>query len=587
MRLIIALSPHCSEELFRQLEESIIHYHAPEEKQDAIYYLKWWREGYLGNYWGEMQYFLLPALDAKRILPSTEDLIRVLERKFSHYPKYHFLRFGVSSGGSVGSKLDPNLEKISDNAWLKIICSNKISEQHNSNWIQVDSDHVLEASIHQFSRSLEKMAKRFPERFGKLALQFPENTNASYVSAILESFKSKQPDKDVPDSEKSTWEPAQIQTIEAILDKYQAGDDREIAMSFCWLIADRADEDWSDKTITRLVHYACNHPDLESGKLNVDCDKNIDDATVETLFQNTINCVRGVAANAIGKLLWHRQNWLKQVLPGIESLVHDSHPVVRMAALEAIYPVLNIDKDLAVRWFCEACEDDLRVAASPHALTFFNYIVPSHISQVGPIIQKMVNSPLDELALQGASQVTARWLFHGYFENEFNECCKGTTAQRKGVAKVAMILLKDKNYSRKCQEILCQFMNDPDKDVRNQLHGMFNGNNVFDDPEKQEYVRVYIKSQAFADDPYHFISNIKRLVGNLIPVADAIFAVCEEFSTSLRDKTRDVSSRYPYSVSEISSTLLRLYEQAQGECNQSIAYPMPGYLGSIFRKSGG
>ena len=305
--------------------------------------------------------------------------------------------------------------------------------------------------------------------------------------------------------------------------------------------------------------------------MNVHSDKSVDDATIDTLFQNTINCVRGVAASAIGKLLWDHQDWLEQVLPGIKSLVHDHHPVVRMAALEAIYPVLNIDKDLAVQWFCEACKDDLRVAASPRALPFFNYIIPSHIDQVGPIIQKMVNSPLDEVVLQGARQVTARWLFHDYFENEFRECCEGTTALRKGVADVSALLLKDKKYSRSCQEILYKFLNDPDNDVRNELHGIFSDINMFDDPEKQEFIIAYIKSQAFADDPHHFVWKIKEYAGNLIPVADAIFAVCEEFSTSLRDKTRDISSRHAYMVSEILSTLLRLYEQAQGQHNQKIA----------------
>ena len=319
------------------------------------------------------------------------------------------------------------------------------------------------------------------------------------------------------------------------------------------------------------MDYACNHPDLEIGKLNVYSDKNSDEASVDMLFQNTINCVRGVAAGAIGKLLWNRKEWLEQVLSGIQSLVHDLHPVVRIAALEAIYPVLNIDKNSAVKWFCEACKDDLRIAASPRALHFFNYIIPSHIDQVEPMIQKMVYSPLDEVASQGARQVTARWLFFDYFENEFILCCNGTAAQRRGVADVSASLFKDKKYSKKCQEILCQFMNDPDKDVRNELHSILRNNNLFEDPEKQKFIRAYIRSKAFVEDPHQFIWSIKEFAGNLIPVADAVFAICEEFSTSLKEKSRDISSRYPYMVSEISSILLRLYEQAQGESNQQIA----------------
>jgi hypothetical protein len=571
VRLITALSPHCSEELFRQLEEAIIHYHAPEEKQDAEYYLKGWRDGYFGHYWGKTQYFLLPALCTERIRPSTGDLIRVLKRKFEHYSKERFLKGGTSSGGLVGSRLDPNLEKISDWAWLRIVSSERVTEHDSHKWIQVDPDHVLTTSIRQFAGSLIRIAKRFPERFGRLALRFPDDVHPRYISAILDGFGKKQPEAEVLESEKDSWQPVQVETIEAVLDKYQARDDRETAMSFCWLIAKRADENWSDKTIARLVDYARNHPDLEMGKLNVHCNKGCDEATVEILFQNTINCVRGVAAGAIGKLLWERNDLLKQVRPGIESLIRDPHPAVRMAAIEAIEPVLNIDRDLAVRWFCEACKNDLRVAASPRAAQFFNYIIPSHFDQVGPIIQQMVGSPLDDVTLEGARQVTARWLFHGFFKEELTECRKGTVSQRKGVAKVAVYLLHDRKYSGQCQEILRHFINDPDKEVRDELRGMFRKDGLLNEPEHKTFLKEYIRSQTFADSPDSFVWDLKEFAGSLIPVAEAIFTVCEEFSNTLKEKTRDIGSSYPYMASEVSSLLLRLYEQAQCEENKGIA----------------
>jgi len=342
-------------------------------------------------------------------------------------------------------------------------------------------------------------------------------------------------------------------------------------MSFCRLVAERADEDWSDKTIARLVRYAQSHPDLEPGKLNLHCDKSSDEATVEILFQNTINCVQGVAAGAIGQLLWERKDYLSKVRPGIESLIQDPHPAVRMAAIEAIEPVLNIDKDLAVSWFCETCKDDPRVAASPRALRFFNYTVPGHIEQVGPIIQQMVVSPLDDVALQGARQVTARWLFHDFFKDEFAKCRQGTVPQRKGVANVAAELLQERKYSGRCQVLLQQFMNDPEKEVRDELRGIFRNKNLITDPEYAAFVKDYINSQAFADDPDHFVWSLKDLAGSLIPVADAVFAVCEAFSTALQEKTRDIGSRYPHMAAEMTSILLRLYEQAQGERNSQVA----------------
>ena len=330
VRLVKALSPHCSEELFRRLEESIIHYHAPEEKHDAEYYLKTgWRDGYFGYYWGQTQYFLLPALDKTRIRETTADLIRVLERKFDKYPKESFMKVSLGSGGFIGSKLDPNLNNISDNAWLKIVGCEKVAEGDFRRGIQVDPDRIFTSSVHLFAGSLSKIAKKHPERFGQLALRFPEKVDYRYVAAIIDSFSQKRPDAGFSEEEKRSWQPARVETIEAVLSKFSSGEDRDIAMSFCRLMEARAEERWSDQFLARLVQYAINHPDLPAGKLNLHCDINSDEASVSVLFDNTISCVRGATAGAIGSLLWAEKGRLDQLRPSIEALVQDIHPAVR------------------------------------------------------------------------------------------------------------------------------------------------------------------------------------------------------------------------------------------------------------------
>ncbi|WP_054693006.1 HEAT repeat domain-containing protein [Desulfosarcina cetonica] len=366
--------------------------------------------------------------------------------------------------------------------------------------------------------------------------------------------------------------PARIETIEAVLAKFQSGDDRDIAMAFCQLIRGKPDQAWCEQSITRLVRYAKSHPDLPEGKLNLHCDKHCDEASVQILFQNTINCVRGVAAEAIGSLLWENNGLLKQVRPGIEALVQDPHPAVRMAAIEAIEPVLNFDRDLAVQWFCKACENDLRVPASPRATRFFNYVIPSHIEQVAPIIRQMVVSPLEEVALEGACEVTARWLFHGFFENELNMCRKGNVFQRKGVATVAAQLLHENKYASKCRELLCNYVNDDSKDVRDALQSIFRKDGLNkNDPDHQAFLQAYIKSKAFADSPDNFVRLFADYPGKLIPLAESIFSVCYEFATTLKEKLRDLGVKYPYAAKEMLPILLRLYEQALGEKNRPIA----------------
>ena len=243
VRLITSLSPHCSDELFGELENTICRYHSSNERKEAEYYLKGWQTGYFGYYWGGAQYFLLPALSPSRVKSSTVELIALLNRRYAAFGEERFLTGGKGSGGWIGSKLDKSLDRISDHAWLKIVDSEKVPKNRNK-LLQVDEDHAVTATVEQFSRSLGSIAMRFPERFGRLSLNFPENVHPMYVSAIFDALAQEGPKAEIPAGERDRWSPASVETVEKVLDRFQAGDDRETAMSFCRLISQRAKEKW-------------------------------------------------------------------------------------------------------------------------------------------------------------------------------------------------------------------------------------------------------------------------------------------------------------------------------------------------------
>ncbi|TYT74299.1 hypothetical protein FIM25_11065 [Desulfobotulus mexicanus] len=561
IRLIKKLSPHCSQGLFHELEETLIHYHSPQEKFNAEYFLKGWQHGNFGHYWGRTQKFLLLALDSSRIKASTRDLIRVLKRKFREVPEATYFRSGATSGGFIGSKLTPNLEKISDSAWLRIVSSKKVTKKDNLKWIQKNSEHVLTTSINQFAASLSSMARRFPERFVKLALRFPPDTHPAYFAAILEGFTYKPPAENKAESQQDSWSPAQIKNIEAFLVQHPPGEDEAYALLFCRMLRERADEPWQEKTLSHLIHYATQHPDPRMENEGSDGTK------VHHLDGRSLNCVRGVAADAIGRILSKHGDCFEIMRPAIEALVRDPHPAVRMAAIKAIEPVMNIDRDLAARWFSMACEGDPRIAASPHGLPLFNALIPGHTETVGHLIPEMAFSSFQDVAFQGARQVAGRWLFWDFFEEELSQCRNGTLAQRRGVAHVAASFIHDIKHFEKCKDLLLQFMNDGEKEVRNELRNIFREGGLLERSEAIPFIRAYIRSQAFDDSFNHFIRDLKEFKGDLVPLADIIFAVFEEIPKILKEKR----SHQPYPSQEMPGLLLRLYEQSQEKRNHSIA----------------
>ena len=530
------------------------------------------KRGICTHYWGEAQYFLLRALCYSRCHDATKDLIGVLCRRFDGYDEWRFVGILLGKCGAVGSPLPSDrLEQISNNAWLGIITNPKIPDQGRGIWNQV-AGHYEESSGEHFSRDLRRIAGRFPERFGRLALRFPEGVHPSYRAAILDAIKTKSP-AGVPDEEKATWEPARIETIEAVIDKFMIGDELEIAMAFCGLIHQRPDDNWSERAVTRLLEYAIDHPDPQPDQLNVctlDGSEGVQNATVQRLGDNSLNCVRGAATLAIGALLQSHPDWLERLRPGLEHSVRDGHPAVRLASVRACLPVLNTDGNQAVAWFCLACQGDLRIAACQSAVYFFNTAIQSHYDQLAPVILGMLDSPHVDVAQEGAVEVTARWLFHDMFASELTRCCQGNVAHRRGVVRTAANILARGEHVRKCMDILPVFFDDPEGEVRRELRQAFRQKETLSLPGGTEFVQAYINSQAYLDDPAPLLYAMEDFSGILIPYADIILGICDVFAGPLRDASRDISTAVASDASQIPPLLLRLYEQAQEQRHADI-----------------
>lgn len=568
-RLIQSLSPYCSDEVFQKLETYIINYHSPYERDRSRKYLLERRNGFFWHYWGHAQYILLPMLCPKRSSDKVNKLINMLKRKFGSYPEREFLRGGNSRGGTVVSPI-PNekLDQISDRAWLKIISRKSRPE---GIWRQIDNDHMAVSSVEHFAQDLKFMARKYPDRFGRLALRFQEDCNPAYVNAILDGFSQKDSPSELQEKEKVNWHPATVGTIEAVLNKFPPADDINVIRSFCSLVQDRPNELWSGETFKKIIDYSISYPDPVTGRPNILRDTTSDEVSVKILYQNTMNCVRGLAAKAIEALLWERPELLFKFQQAINHLVEDVNPAVRMASLDTILPVLNINEDCAIGLFLKASENDLRIAASPTAVHFFNKAFQSHFELLAPIVRRMLGSPYEDVVQEGSMEVTARWIFNGFFTEELNICSNGSISQRKGVARIAAHFASHVSYSDKCRDLLLPFFKDSDKAVRDEVQKAFRDNQILQIPNSVAFIKMYIQSQCFIDDPSPLLYTLQDHQGSLIPFAELIFSICNVFSGPLKDQSRDISTHIAADVYQLPPLLLRLYEQAQDQGNRDIS----------------
>lgn len=581
-RLIQKHSKHCSEACFKRLEFELIHYHEPDEKERARDAFECARRGMVKHWFGHAQFHLLPALDKDRISSETVSLVGELCRKFSGLPPEYFIDGHSLCGGTIVSPIRRPWE-LSDAAWLGIISKKDLPEEYGR-MTQLDDDTAAESTIRTFSGALSLAAKYDPERFGRLALRFPSDVHPSYVASIMDSFQDSQPPQ-MSHINKEAWRPATIETIESFLLKFQDVETHEVAIHFCWFIRDRALNQWSESTLTRLKWYAVNHPNPETGGMSVyDANEGPKEtaASIHSLETNTLNCVRGVAVMAIGRLLWDNQSLYASVRSTLEEAANDEHPSVRIAVVQACLSILRIDEDAAVQLFCQACSSDTRVAACQMTTQFLNHATRKHHPRVAPIVLAMFTSSNPEVSRKGSSEVCARWIFHGFYEEQIAACLGGNEFQRSGAAAIAAQFLGVPEHTERCLYILRRLAQDQSKDVRQNISGLYRDKSVLANAAAASFVLEYVASQAFLDDPTPLLHALDDYSGSLLPFANHVRSIADRFTESLRVSSRDISSRINYDARLIVPLLLRLYEEALEFGQREILQGCLDCIDSIF-----
>src|SRR5699024_9984735 len=415
---IKSLSRICSDEAFKKLEKFIIMHQSEYMVEVAKRSFDYRRNGDYPPYWGEIQYLLLSQLDQSRISKRVKDLLIVLNRRYNGQSPESLANMFKTSGGVVGSTLNKNLNKISDNSWIDIITNDNVPTDSRSQWNRSKVDgSLVETSVGQFSSSLRRAAEENPERFGRMGVErLPKDIHSLYLSSLLSALGLLEP----PWENIDNWKSADSETVLDFIIKYSERlENREVAIEFCRLMRSREDIEWPLSIIKLLEEIACEHPDPQINSMNVypmDWDKDLKSLSPDDLFSNSINCVRGVAADAIQLLLFRRPDLFAHLEKAINSLVQDGHPSVRTGVIGMLLPIINIDRDKAVQWFVKAVKDDYRVMCTNYGMHFLNYTVKTHQKAIKGILKNMIVSNNETVVKFGSKAIVGYNIIYVFFD---------------------------------------------------------------------------------------------------------------------------------------------------------------------------
>ncbi len=577
------LSAACSGEALKTIERLVLEFHAPYELESINWQLEqilsgtW--TGIYPNHYGLPQYALLLALPQSRLSENALRILHTWVRKFGDLSRYRST--GTAKALPLASPIPSGRSRyVSDLTWLAIV-NNDWSERKHV-WRETNHDYYIEASPYLFALSLEEAGRLNPGRYIRLGLQFPPDADECYFTSLLRIAAVTEPPKDLT----ADWAAASVEDIESLIEHISDKNNAQIAQGICQTVRERSEEPWGKKMLDLLHGYALTHPDpaecSSSDTISVQ-------GNISSLDVITLNSVRCLAVSAAAQMLWSYPDLLTWANSLAEEVIRDSHPAVRAASFELAYAIarhdINASCSLLIRAYTRSSDGILGFHYSQHLLRY----LWRRETELVPVFQQAITSPDEK-----GSQTASYWIAVGFItENLYvhlvDTAANGTTAARIGVVTALVDLAHHQDEFRaRCLEKLCDFLNDEDEKVLKAVDRIFYQENILSADEIHDFAIHFVNSEAFRRDPCQFLGQLCEFEGSLLPFAEVIEAAVSQLSApTMSMSTQSLANRHGMASRDISTILLRLYQQSETDNDADLRSRCLNQWDSLLRTGAG
>lgn len=493
-KLIEKFSPHCSEELFKQLEHTIYCIPPLKDIEDIKSQLAYRENGIFEHYWEHAQYFLLPKLDCQRLKPDTCVLIAVLQRKFGFYKNVG--KTLNSFAGFVVSPL-PEGNCLSDKNWRQLILAPEAKLNSNKRK-QINENIIATSEIKNFARSFETNVRNQPSRFARFALTLPASIHKEFIDALFSGLAETDRNKIAKDFQ-AEWQPCPLDLLEKIILHFY---NHVSELSLVRMLANRED-DISKSLIDMLCNLAKFSPNPKPNTLSVYTsgqNKCADSVNIKELYTNSLNCVRGSAYHALAEIFRKNKEFALANLDIIQAAINEEHPAVQITSTALLLPILNYNEDYAHKNFSILCRKNIIFSCSPEANCFFNsgFEGPYEYLYI-ELVLNMLNSDNSEVRMQAAKQIYARWFFGNLFADELEQVLNGDDVLKNGCTDFIIQILENDEYTDKIEKIEFAYerlLNDENIEIVRKLGLCINSKNYWTKSNFQKLFSILVNSRA-------------------------------------------------------------------------------------------
>ena len=535
--LIEAISLHCSEQAFSQLEQRLLHYYPAYERSAWSYK----QHAYLGHptLFGYAQLELLEGVVPDRRTRAMTQRIAEWRRKF---PLEESTSLPNVVGASfIGSPIpDTAMAKMTDKQWLRAIGH----YQHDTPQMQRNGTFV--GGVLRVAAQLERQAKENPHRFATLVQAFPDDTHPEYFNAALRGMTESQLD---------------MNAILGVWRRCHVLPDKPCGYWICTTIAQQAERPLPQEVWDMVAWYATEGmpPDHEEWRTSVEesLDRRTDPITAEGRMS-----VRGNAAEAIAHLIYQNGERLPFFLPTLACIVADPSLPVRSCVALALRVVLKYDRETALSLFLQLCQTEDVLLQTSSVEQFIAPALHTHFAMVEPILQRMLQSNIAGVTRVGARLVCVAALITEQARS-LTECClSGSEAQRIGAAEIFALHLRLASFRAFCEQALVRLFDDPSAKVREQVATCFHTFEGEQLEDYQECIEVFVQSQSFVTHPYHVIHALENADAQL---PEMTCLACETCFRIMDDNPFTWNPQSMVRADTLGKLLLRVYSQQKDE----------------------
>lgn len=543
---IATFGPFCDNELFQRLENTILTLVVRDGAGD-------WSQLY--------RYLLLLSLDQARLSDASRLMLDGLRGQFPEF-NTKIAQRDESDIGRVLSPIDNDTAKgLTDDEWIATIQRFNFDQDHQ------DARHDYVEAI-ELSRQLQDIVRHDRHRFANLALRMPTDIRPHYFEALLNGLSARwanlSPEERAIDDAEIKSLPLSVWTD--VIRRLHGLDRRPCGNAICGAIERLADSELPEELLDVVSWYAINDPDPTEELWNKET------ASGAKYYggqpgDHGINTNRGRAAHAIYALLNANFSRMSRLDAALKSLVNDRSVAVRCITMSCLFPVLNHDRDEAVRLFRQLTEDEPLTWATLYWERFLHYACHSHYAALRSLLVRAARSDVDEVATAAARRMTLGAFNHlAEFPVDVSELLRENVAARVGVADVLSANVTDDVMGAFCRVTLLPLFHDPAEEVRQEAATCFRKMDGSQLQQHSELLDKFVTSPAFGLERNPLLDALDACQG-LLP--QSTLTVLETYLDQATVETSHVSRASAMDSSHVSKLTFRIYEQSPNTASRN------------------